>query len=319
MVYPRQNASIVLMIRPANFGFNPETAQNNAFQSFNKETQEADIKENAIREFDEMVRLLSEVGNVELIVLEDSEIPPKPDAVFPNNWFTTHHCGKILTWPMFSPLRRQERRKEVLDLLKKKFEVAEVLSFEQYEADNKFLEGTGSLVLDRVNRIAYACLSERTHPDVLAEFGRKMDYSVVAFQAVDEKHKPIYHTNVVMSVGDRFVIICLEAIPDMSEKEKLLQHFEATRKEVIDMSFEQLQSFAGNILQVLNKNSAYVIIISESGFHSLSPLQKEALARHGEIIVIPLNTIETYGGGSARCMLAEIFLPPLAKHPHKLS
>lgn len=308
MVYPKQNASVLLMIRPASFGYNTETAQNNAFQSIDDPDDPGEIKLRALREFDFMVDQLKQQGQVDLLVLEDTPDPPKPDALFPNNWLTTHNSGKLVTWPMFSPLRRLERRSAILDELANLFQVTERESYVSFETEGKFLEGTGSLVLDRINRIAYACLSERTHPDLLDLFARNMGYSPLPFLAVDLNGEPVYHTNVVMSVGERFVVICLEAVTLDKDRRRLRQQFEKSGKEVIEISLAQMHAFAGNILQVLNLSGKFVIVISASGFHSLNTQQKSQLAKHGEILTIPLETIEKYGGGSARCMLAEIFL-----------
>jgi hypothetical protein len=308
MMHPKQSTSTILMVRPANFGFNQETAINNAFQYEDTSLNPEDIREKALVEFDEMVEKIKAKG-VEVIVVEDTLRPVKPDAVFPNNWISFHENGTVVTYPMFSPLRQQERREDVLNTFRSRFRFESWIQMETAEQSNRYLEGTGSLVLDRVHRVAYACISERTHPVLLKEFSRKMDYEVLAFHSEDRSGKAVYHTNVVMSIGERFALICMESVKDSRERAKLYGKFRLTGKEVVEITFDQMHSFAGNLLQITNKESRNLIVISQTGFDSLRDDQKEKLSKHGELLPVAIPTIEKYGGGSARCMIAEVFHP----------
>jgi len=303
-----QITSRILMVRPANFGYNQETAVNNAFQSDDQSLSREEVSQNAREEFDEFVGRLREAG-VEVIVEEDTAEPVKPDAIFPNNWVTFHDDGTLATYPMNAPTRRLERREDVLEALMNRFDFHERIRFEQNESLGRFLEGTGSLILDRPNRLAYACLSPRTDDVLLDEFCEKMEYKKVAFTAVDANGQQIYHTNVMMTLGTTFVVICLDSVPEEREKKLLLQKFRETNKEVIEISLDQMMAFAGNMLQVKNKEGKSYLVMSEQAYQSLAEGQLAQIRKHSEILYSPLDTVERYGGGSARCMMAEVFKP----------
>lgn len=295
------------MVRPANFGYNTETADSNGFQNKELGLSSQKIIENAITEFDEFVKLLRGHG-ITVQVLEDTTHPIKPDAVFPNNWFTTHQDGSIVTYPMYAENRRLERREDLIDIIGSNIPKIKRYGFEYFEEESKFLEGTGSMILDRTNKIVYACLSSRTNIEILDKFSILKSYQVVFFTAVDRKGSEIYHTNVLMTLGEEFVVICLESIKDTDEKKALLEHFKRTNKEVIEIDYDQMDDFAGNIIQLKNGSEDRFIIMSASAFQSLNSNQIEALEKHGTIICPDLKTIEKIGGGSSRCMIAENFL-----------
>ena len=301
--------SHLLMIRPAAFGFNPETAETNVFQKTASDFSEQ-IHQKALAEFDYMVEILRK-EDLNVIVVEDTLVPYKPDAVFPNNWISTHAEGTVVLYPLQAPNRRAERRQEVIDILKTKFKVHNTLNLSHYENRNRFLEGTGSIVLEHDHKVAFASLSSRTHSEVLDRFCSLMGYQNVSFQAVDEFGQPIYHTNVVMTMGDKFVIICMEVIKDEIDQEDLLTSFRKMQKEVIKISYEQMRNFLGNAIEVSNNKGERLLILSERAYESLGDTQKKRLETYVRLVPCPLNTIETYGGGSARCMIAEIFLPTL--------
>jgi len=304
----QQTTSNILMIRPANFGFNEQTAANNSFQSKDESLTAQQIKENAIAEFDSFVQKMRNEG-INVIVVEDTVEPIKPDAVFPNNWISFHENGSVLTYPMYAPLRRKERREDVLEMLKNDFQVFGTYKFEEFEKEDIFLEGTGSMILDRVNKIVYACLSPRTDSELLNAFCDLMQYESAVFTSVDGNGEDIYHTNVMMAVGEDFVVICLDTIRDEDEKKKVLSFFEKTKKEVIEISYEQMLSFAGNMLQVRNTSGDTYLIMSSQAFESLNKNQIEKIQQKTKILHSSIKTIETFGGGSARCMMAEVFLP----------
>jgi len=303
---PNQLTSTILMIRPANFGFNPETVSNNAFQLNDESLSSAEIIAKAIEEFDAFVEKLRSVG-IEVIVVEDTKEPLKTDAVFPNNWITFHEDGLIVTYPMFSPNRRLERRQDIVDQLTAKFDYKNHIRLEKWEADEQFLEGTGSLILDRPNRILYACISERTHPSLLDEYCEFMGFQKVLFRSVDKDNFPIYHTNVMMALGDQFVVICMESIPDETEQAILKQFFRRTHKAIIPITLDQVYAFAGNMLQVKNKQGDTYLVMSSQAYHSLTDAQIIQIQQYTSVLHSDITTIETYGGGSARCMLAEVF------------
>jgi hypothetical protein len=297
------------MVRPAHFAFNEETAANNAFQSRDGALPAEVMRKNAVQEFDEMVRRLREAG-VDVIVVKDSSRPIKPDAVFPNNWITFHQEGFIVTYPMFAPTRRRERRRTVIDqVVAAGFSSEKRVNLEFNERLNRFLEGTGSIIFDHQNRLAYACLSPRTDGELLAELCQRIGYQPVVFRAVDGNNQDIYHTNVMMALGETFVVICLDSVRDTNERAMLLQTFEKTGKQVVDISLDQMNHFAGNMLQVRNGKGQTFLVMSEQAYRSLNTTQIATLEKHTRLLFSPLTTIETYGGGSARCMMAEIFLP----------
>lgn len=303
-----QTTNHILMIRPVDFKFNEQTAANNKFQ---QATAAADVQQQALAEFDGFVRVLRTNG-VEVTVIDDTLEPATPDSIFPNNWVSFHDNGDVILYPMFSENRRAERRKDILDTVHEHFMITRTIDLTANETENLFLEGTGSLVLDRPNRIAYACLSLRTDKKVLAEFCSKTGYKSVVFNAVDSKGFPIYHTNVMMCIGDTFAVVCFESIPDALERDELRHSFLNTQKEVIEISFDQMNQFAGNMLQVISKSGDSLLVMSEQAYLSLNQTQIAALEKYCKIVYAPLYTIEKNGGGSARCMLAEIHLPLLA-------
>ena len=293
------------MVRPANFGFNPETTANNAFQDNSGDRTAEEIKSLAIKEFDAFVEELRSKG-INVKVYQDSDVPIKTDAVFPNNWVTTH--GEILiTYPMFSENRRLERSNEIIEDLKSEFGYSRQYYFEHYESEDKFLEGTGSMILDRDNKIVYACLSERTNIEILEKFSVLMRYTKIYFHSVDADDNPIYHTNVMMALAENFCIICMESIKDEKERIHVQTHLENTGKEIIEISYEQLNQFAGNMIQLKNENGDRYLVMSVQAYKSLDYSQIERIERHCEILHSPLYIIEQYGGGSARCMIAEVF------------
>jgi hypothetical protein len=304
----QQATSHILMIRPVRFAFNEQTAESNAFQDPEAAKNAVAVQEKALHEFDAMVEGLRNLG-VDVTVIEDTPEPHTPDAIFPNNWVSFHENGLVCLYPMYAPNRRLERREEIITHLQKKFKVNNTLDFTSYEAAQQFLEGTGSLVLDRVNRIAYACLSPRTSREILEEFARKMDYQVVNFTSTDEKGIQIYHTNVVMCIGDRFAVICAESIINDAERAYVLQTLKQTGKDIIEISMEQLKRFAGNMLQVQNKFGENILVMSTQAYRSLLPEQLKKLEKHNQMFYTDLYTIESNGGGSARCMMAEVYLP----------
>jgi len=297
-----QNTSSVLMIRPLHFMFNSETAINNRFQ-VKGETE--NLTEIAVREFDVFADVLKKEG-IDVTVVEDSPAPHTPDAIFPNNWISFHESGVYCLYPMFAPNRRKERKTEVLELVRKKFGYHRLFDFTSYESENRFLEGTGSMVLDRDKRIAYACLSPRTDPVVLEDFCQKMNYRPVVFHSADRDGEAIYHTNVMMCVADRFVVICLDSIPYAEEKKIVSETILSSGKEIIPISIEQMNQFAGNMLQLENKSGEKILVMSTAAWNALLPDQKEKLGIYNRILHSSLQHIESNGGGSARCMIAEI-------------
>lgn len=307
----QQTTSTILMVRPANFGFNPETAANNFYQKNDQRSPEK-INELAQEEFDGFVGLLRQKG-VKVLVVEDTAEPRKTDAVFPNNWFSTHEDGKVILYPMFSPNRRLERRKDILEyLMQSGFKLSEILDLSFFEKDEQYLEGTGSLVLDRQNRIAYACRSVRTHAVPLAYFGRLLGFEVLDFdavQTVERREVPIYHTNVMMHVGTDLAVVCLDSLPTSSEKLKLQEKLSKTGKKIIPITAKQKFQFAGNMLEIKNDKGQKFTVMSDTAYHSLNKAQIKSIEKFTEILVPKIPTIEKLGGGSVRCMMAEIFLP----------
>lgn len=304
-----QATSRILMIRPVNFGFNTETAESNAFQDSRLAAQTKNIaQEDAQREFDEMARQLQAVG-VDVLVYEDTLGPYTPDSIFPNNWVSFHASGTVVLYPMQAENRRLERRRDIIDDLAKTYHVARVIDLTHFEQEGKFLEGTGSLVLDRMHRVAFASLSPRTHPDVLAEFSRQTGYRTVSFRAVDANGQAIYHTNVLMCITDTMAIVCLSAISDPDERLMVRQELERLNKRIVDISLEQLVHFAGNMLMIQTRKGQKLLVMSTQAFESLTPRQIDILDDYATLLHFDLSMIEGNGGGSARCMMAEIHLP----------
>lgn len=308
-----QLASAVLMIRPARFQSNPETAWSNRFQG-KTDASPAEQHASAMAEFEALTSTLTS-GGIRVAVYDDTPEPHTPDAIFPNNWVSFHSNGTVVLYPMEATNRRTERRRDIVESLTRDhgFQVREIIDLSPHEKQGRFLEGTGSMVLDRANRIAYACLSSRTHLDVLGDFAQRLDYDVMAFDAVDANGAAIYHTNVLMNVGERLAVICEEAMPRKDQRRAVVQKLTATGHEIITLSFAQLEAFAGNMLELRSASGGRVTAMSECARRSLTGKQLETLQKNGELIAVPIDTIEKSAGGSVRCMLAEIHLPSREK------
>lgn len=295
------------MVRPAAFCANPETAATNAFQA--ALAAPGDLRARARAESDALAAALDAAG-VEVLLLEDSPDPPRPDACFPNNWLSLHHDGSAVLYPMLAPSRRRERREEALALVRRRgFRVRRVADLTRFEAQDAFLEGTGSLVLDHRARVAYACRSPRTHAAPLEAFARELGYEPHAFDATGPAGEAVYHTNVMMSIGEGFAVACLEAVVDPSQRRRLRESLEAADREVIELGRAAMNAFAGNLLQLATAGGGRVIALSATALTALGAGLRGRLERHGELVSVPVPVIERYGGGSVRCMLAEVFLP----------
>jgi len=297
-----QNTQYVLMIKPVSFTFNTETAGTNAFQR--SDQANASSQNLALAEFNALVQVLKD-SSIHVMVVDDTEQPFTPDSIFPNNWFSTHEDGSMVVYPLYAANRRAERRADIAQMISDDFTMHDILDLTPAENEGKFLEGTGSMVLDRDLRICYACISPRTDKILLVEFCNKMGYELIAFNAVDAQKQPIYHTNVVMSVGDNFMVICFDSIINEEERHIIKQ---STSKEVIEITMAQLNNFAGNMLELMNKDGEHILVMSSRAYKSLTAQQITKLEKYARIIYAPLTTIENLGGGSARCMIAEIFL-----------
>ena len=306
----KQITDTILMIRPVRFRTNEETIVNNYFQKGINITQE-EINRKAQQEFDTLVQKLREVG-VHVIQVEDIYEQDTPDSIFPNNWISFHNNGDVAIYPMFAENRRRERREDILDIVEEAgFEIENVFDYTEAENEGIFLEGTGAMVLDRIHRKAYCALSPRASEELFIEFCEDFEYTPVifrAFQKTDGELKPIYHTNVMMALGTTFAIVCLDTIEDKNERKNVLNHLKEDKKEIITISREQVDYYAGNMLEVKGKEHSY-LVMSQTAYQSLTPQQIEAIERHTQILYSDLSTIEICGGGSARCMLAEVFLP----------
>lgn len=307
----KQITDTILMIRPAGFRMNEQTKVNNFFQE-ELDLQEAQINERAQAEFDAFVEKLRAVG-VNVIVQQDKKENDTPDSIYPNNWISFHQSGNIALYPMFAENRRRERNEEVLKLIEADgYRIDDLVDYTSAEDDGLFLEGTGSLILDRENRKAYCALSDRADEDLVIEFCEDFEYTPVIFTAyhtVNGKREVVYHTNIMMCVGTTFVIICLDTIDDKKEKKNVVQHFKQDKKEIIAITEEQMNQFAGNMLQVIGADNKTYLVMSEAARKSLTRAQVIAIEKHTNIVSSDLHTIETLGGGSARCMMAEVFLP----------
>jgi hypothetical protein len=303
-----QSTNSVLMIRPSRFYPNPETATDNAFQ------RDADRDSDALtlmarKEFDTAVQTLR-AARINVHVFEDTAEPEKPDAVFPNNWISTHHDGRVALFPMYSALRRRERRQDIVEELRKHYRVSDVIDYSRFENEGCCLEGTGSLVLDHLNKIAYVSLSNRSNPKVIQRFADDFSYEPVTFTSVDSNGQPIYHTNVMMCIGTAFAMVGLEMIPDKIERELVRARLEKTGKEIVELSADQIADFAGNAIELHDKDGEKLLVLSTRADGALTQEQRKRLSRHARLIPLELPTIEL-GGGSARCMMATIHLPRL--------
>ncbi len=307
----KQITNTILMIRPVRFRMNEQTAVNNYFQQEIKNMTNETVNAKAQREFDTFVEKLKSVG-VNVIVVEDTLQPDTPDSIFPNNWISFHQNGDVALYPMFSENRRLERREDILKIVEEKgFEIQNILDYTSAEEDKVFLEGTGSMILDRTNRKAYCALSPRADEDLFIEFCEDFEFAPViftAYQNVDNQRLPIYHTNVMMCVAKNFAIICLDSIDAKDERKNVIKHLKEDKKEIISITEEQIHHFAGNMLQVQGKEKDY-LVMSSTAYHSLTKEQINKIEKHCEILHSSLETIEICGGGSARCMMAEVFLP----------
>lgn len=295
----------VMMIRPAKFIYNEQTAVNNAFQKAS-DNQEA-VQTQALKEFDDFVALL-EAHDVEVLVVQDTASPSTPDSIFPNNWISTHKDNSIVLYPMYAENRRWERKPHVVEAVKAKYQVVAEKSYVDAESENVFLEGTGSMVLDRKKRIAYACLSPRTDKELFLKWCADMDYKPVHFNAFDQNNQLIYHTNVMMCIGDNYAVICLDTIQEATEKAHVIDVLKKSNKTIVAISLDQMNHFAGNMLQVKNREGMRYLVMSDAAYKSLDESQIQVLTSFNPILHPVLDTIETNGGGSARCMLAEIVL-----------
>jgi hypothetical protein len=304
-----QSAGAVLMVRPARFGCNPQTAESNAFQAKPGQLAGEDLQEVALREFHGLAKALERAG-VEVLVAADSVEPPKPDAIFPNNWVSFHHDGTVTLYPMLAPNRRWERRDEILQQVVRDggFRVSRTVDLTHRESEHKYLEGTGSVVLDRVHRVAYACSSPRTDLDVLGEFAQQLDYELMTFDAVDAGGAAIYHTNVLMAIGTGFAVVCSESIVNDAHRTAVLSKLGATGHAIVEITPAQMAQFAGNVLE-LAAPKGRLIALSMTALGCLGPAQRRALESQATLIPAEIPTIERIGGGGVRCMLAEIHLP----------
>lgn len=298
-----QQPSKIFMVKPVSFGFNIETASSNSFQQ-NAAASLANVHE----EFDRMVDLL-QAHEIDVTVFDDGAVPPKPDAVFPNNWISTHEDGTIVLYPMMAVNRRLERRKDIVEYLRENYHVKRVIDLSIYESEGKFLEGTGSLVFDHVNKIAYACRSPRTSQELVEKLSRELGYKSIIFDAEDEQGNPIYHTNVMMGIGKKFAVVCLDSIRSESDQDKVLDSFAQTDHKLVAISYAQMESFAGNLIEVMSRNNEPVVLMSQKAFQSLLPGQLNAISEFADVLPVSIPSIETTGGGSVRCMVAGIHLP----------
>lgn len=299
------------MIRPINFRMNEQTSVNNYYQE-ELDLKNAEINRKAQQEFDAYVAKLQQFG-IQVIVVLDTDEFDTPDSLFPNNWISFHEDGTVTLYPMFAKNRRLERREDILEILEENgFLIENVVDYSSAEKEEIFLEGTGSLLLDRVNRKAYCALSPRADEDLFIEFCEDFEYTPILFnanQTVDKKRKAIYHTNVMMCLAETFAVICLSSIDDKQERKNVLRHLKEDKKQIIEITEEQVNHFAGNMLQVKGANDKRFLVMSQSAFDCLTQTQIQQITKHCKIISSSLETIETCGGGSARCMMAEIFLP----------
>lgn len=307
-----QNTDTILMIEPVAFGFNAETAVNNHFQvNADNASSVITIQLNALAEFNTMVNQLSK-HDIKVMTVKDTAQPHTPDSIFPNNWISTHASGEIVIYPMFAPNRRLERRKDIIQLIEEVTQNKKrpIKDYSIFEKKGRFLEGTGSMVLDRENKIAYAAQSERTDKALFLEFCNDLKYKPVlfsSFQSFETKRVPVYHTNVMMSVADQYAVVCLDSIDDKKEKETLIEVLQGSGKEMIEISETQMGNFAGNMLQVKNIRNEKFLVLSDAAFKSLTHEQKTKLQSYNELLIISVPTIEKHGGGSVRCMMCEIF------------
>jgi len=297
----------LLMVRPASFEFNVETADSNTFQQKGA-FDPGLLQQRVLSEFDEVTAVLKK-NKISLLVVEDTPSPQKPDALFPNNWISTHPDGLIITYPMMAVSRRSERREDIIKLLKTRYTVSRVWDISGAEWDNKFLEGTGSIVFDHAHQVAYACRSPRTNDVLLGDVCRQIGYQSILFDSVDEKKVPVYHTNVMMWVGEKMAAVCIDSLHLESDQDKVLDRLSETNHKIIAISYAQMNAFAGNMLEVQNEEGQLFILMSQTAYQTLLPGQINEMSKYAEPIIVSVDTIEKYGGGGIRCMLADIYLP----------
>jgi len=304
-----QSTDTILMIEPIRFEYNPQTAVNNYFQ-INENLEK--IHEKSLIEFQNLVKKIKNNG-INVITIKDTPEPHTPDSIFPNNWISFHEDGRVVLYPMFAENRRLERRKDIFEMLSTKgFNISEIIDYSTFEVENKFLEGTGSMILDRENKIAYGSISPRLDEELFKNFCSDFEYKPIIFHSYQEFDKnilPIYHTNVMMCIGTNFAVICLESIRDENERNLVEKSLLESGKKIVEISEFQMQNFAGNMLELRNKNGNKFLVMSKSAYNILTKNQLEILEKHTEIIYSDISNIEKNGGGSARCMIAEIFLP----------
>ena len=310
MMTHNQAPGTVMMVRPSHFGYNPETAASNSFQKADDKEDLSQIRRKANQEFDGLVAILKSSG-VEVIVYAPNDGLETPDAVFPNNWVSFHQDGKVILYPMMAPSRRLERRIDVITTLDKNygFTVDEIIDLSYFENQQQYLEGTGSMVLDYHNRIIYANHSPRTSMPVLNEAARLLKFKTCSFDAVDDSGLEIYHTNVLMCIGSGYSVVCIDSLKDQKDKINLEKSLESTGHEIINISYQQLQQFAGNMMELRNDQGKSILAMSENAYKSLTDQQRDRLSSYAELVYAPIDTIERLGGGSVRCMLAGVFLP----------
>ena len=308
----KQITNTILMVRPVSFRMNEQTAVNNYYQKVLESITPETVQAKALKEFDDFVEKLRSVG-VQVVVVQDEKKPDTPDSIFPNNWVSLHESGDVALYPMFAENRRLERREDIFEKLEELgFIIENVVDYTAAEEEHLFLEGTGSLLLDRINGKAYCALSPRADEDLLIEFCEDFEFTPVLFtsyQTVNNKRLPIYHTNVVMCLGESFSVICLDSIDDKKERKNVIKHLKEDGKNIIAISEDQVNNFAGNMLQVIGNKDERYVVMSNSAYQSLNKQQITQLEKHGKLLYSSLDTIEACGGGSARCMMAEVFLP----------
>ena len=298
-----QTAKRILMVRPARFTYNEQTAKNNFFQ---EKLPVADLNEKVQKEFDDFVSELR-ANHIHVIVVQDIDYPHTPDSIFPNNWFSTHPTGELVLYPMFAENRRAERKPDVLGAIRRHYPTDKILDLTFGEKENKFLEGTGSIIFDHTNKTAYACRSERTNEHLFQDFCKQMNFNPVLFTSLDENNNPIYHTNVMLSIGERIAVVCAESIRDEGERKQVINSLQKAGKDIIEISFDQMKLFCANIIEVYNLANENCLIMSDAAKNAFTPQQMEVIKKYCKIVSSPLSTIERVGGGSARCMIAEIF------------
>ena len=300
----------VFMVRPAHFGFNTETAESNAFQKQEGDLSPQQIQEAAVKEFDAMVATMRDHG-IDVRVFEDTDQPVKSDAVFPNNWVSFHPDGSVILYPMMAQSRRPERRTDIVTAIQTdgKYNVRQLVDLSDFEKSDKFCEGTGSLIIDHINGILYACLSPRTHRDVVDRVAEELEFDVLYFKAYGADGTAIYHTNVLMTLSDAYAIVCLDSIREQDERELLIKTLKSTKRQIIDITKEQMGSFCGNVFPVMNQKGVKFLVMSQQAYDGFTLEQRASLSAWARLLPVDIKTIETYGGGSARCMITGIHLP----------